>query len=569
MATPMLGKEGARIACGPDWAAVSCRTDNAGTKVGLEVALNPSFTRGVHRSDDGHADSAEGDLTAANLYTAVAYVGGLQPNTRYYWRVYAHDGAGNEVLGSGYLHSNTFVTDPDGSTTCEWKVGITSCIGTEQLGRNANEAKRTSIRLKNTIDLGLRKFLFIGDIVYPDQSAGNEFGLIRGPDPNVAPFADNAYYAWTKTGGGDESKERYATDQKTTLDGNLYAGQSGDVPSQWSFGHLAAAVPFQTITDDHDAGVNDNARWAHHAMSGEWWYDEGTMAKLDIGFQMWRSWWGDCNRYYVERDTQAGVARTFGAWNDLTPLHSDVGPEEYFCIDMPTGPGSGVRFLVIDARNQRDHSNVNRGGPDSETKRCLYYGASLPAAADSQEGWFRDKVQTLPTGWFIAVVSQIEFDGNHGWSEGGTGTDNDWGWKAFSYQRERLFDYIRDAGLANRAVLISGDTHSSTVTRYSDPNKKRNAPDLWEFMSGNFWNSGVDVVTGFSLRAEDSLWRPGEARGAVGHGGIPSIQRAGSTVLTVVEGGPGYMRVQQVEVYEGHGYSGPKGSQVVYERVYQ
>lgn len=522
MVAPVFGKEGARVSAGDTWIAVSARTDSNGAVLGIEVSCDSAFATILHSSSDGHADSSAGAITSSSLYISCAYVGGLTPDTEYYWRVYAEDSSGNRTTPQGELFSGKIRTLTNDSIKrySPFRLVMVGCQMGELSGLSKNAAIGASYIYDNVDKLAPNALLFLGDLVYPDEMTKTP-GLVRGTDPNITPFVDNSWYIISKQTNGDlndGSKERYATNLRTTWDGNLYQGGFK------SLAHLTAKYSMWSMWDDHDWGTNDSAKYS--VMSAN------SKLKIQYAYEIGGWWFHSLNKYRIKNDTYRGIQRVPPNFSDVASLSTTL-PETYWKQDIFTGPGTGARFVVLDCRSQRDLSS----DPDSASKYMI---------SPDQEAWFYEQVDTLPDNWFFVWCDPLQGDGNHGWRGPGVGWNDNW--KGYSYQFQRMMQYIRSAGIAHRTLRIASDTHAGMVIDYHDDGSGGTLP-IQEWCAAGFMNPSSMLSDGWSGKKGQPDITDGVVRAAVGYGGVPQAQWSFHHNCLTVDVAPREMKVAYWELH--------------------
>ena len=400
MATPTIQGDGCRLGgVQADTAAVVCRTDDQGVNLYLQLFSDAEFQNLL-------CESPSAGLDANNNYQATAYLSGLIPGQKYYWRVKVDDGLGNIAYGSVNAHNaGSFRTISNNPTP--HKIGINSgwCYANWR-----NSPGRLAAIFQNMCAAKLTHFMHVGDFYYPDLYATNMTNGYYHPESWCKVYPESMTYA-TVAG--------FRTDFMNTM--RLLTTFSNN--DNWVAKFLSSLI-FYPMWDDHDRAYNDISDIAN--LTGD-------------------------NALRAERAKQAGHECFMGLNKPLIDKEDgrtwthNVSDDCYFYIDVPP-----VRYIMLDVRDFRDLKTAT----DTSTKTML--GAT-------QKTWFENRVKDNEQK-FLVVISGVMFDGFHGWNE-----NEDDGWSGYSYERDWLLNIIWQYGKSHRTCLVSGDTHIGSVAKYCGP----------------------------------------------------------------------------------------------------
>lgn len=545
MTTPVLAREGARIGgVTTTDVAVACRSDGANATETLSIQIFIDAARTVAAPGITYTN---GTLNAGDGWQATAYATGLAPGKKYWWRVNILDAVGGSDNTDGVepLHAGSFRTIANNPVA--WKVGIGGCYYGWHIGFNANYARRLSNTFKNWLSLGLDAIFHIGDIYYPDNGGTNGTAA-RGTDPNTTSHVENSWFNQDgTTPANDGSLARFRTNFATTLDGNIEDGGvfgSGTTLIQpaYSLAHVMAAIPGYYMWDDHDRCYDD----CEDLDESEGALNAFLATKRDQGHQVGHECYMDLNKALVDQESGRDFDTDNRDWATPTP------PEEWFYVDKPP-----VRFVVLDCRSHRD----TQAKTDDSTKTML--GAT-------QKAWLKARIDdnTQP---FLAILSPVNGDGNHG---EGSSDPGPWdGWKGYSFERDEILDYVWNNGSPSRTVIISSDTHNGAILKYD---KHGTRMPIYEVQAGNgAWIGGHAYIRGLT---EELNVIGDEVPCASGNGAslelMVSEQAAGlgARMAGVVECKGNTMRVSLVEVDSadlGTPYYGKGANKKVWSRLYK
>jgi phosphodiesterase/alkaline phosphatase D-like protein len=185
-------------------------------------------------------------------------------------------------------------------------------------------------------------------------------------------------------------------------DPSLFRGAFDKVLTSPRQANLYRSTPIAYVWDDHDFGPDDS---------------DGTSITKEAALQAYQQ----CVPHY--------------------PLNRIDG--EVRAIQQAFTVGR-VRFLMLDSRSERTPEDV-LDGPD---KTML---------GKSQLEWLRGELRNAEQRYpLIILVNPVSWITKN--SEG----KND-GWAPYSHERTLVADMIREAGLANRLVMLSGDGHMAAI----------------------------------------------------------------------------------------------------------
>jgi|GEM_PF-4867729 len=497
MTTPTLQREGCRVGgLLTDRAAIVGRIDQAGG-FGFNLYLDEAMTvaaPGVTYTD--------GTPAAGNNFQATAYATGLQENTRHYWEAIASDSAGdprsgNQVAGTGLLNTGSFKTLA--TSIVPWKVGMTGCFYGAQAGLNDTRAQDTANSNQSISKYELDALFIIGDVFYADA------GGSRGDDPDVTPYTANSWYAQvTNPATDDSSLARFRTNFITTMDAVAHMTVTG---FNNTVGHVCAKYPTYYMWDDHDRAYND----CSDLDASEGAKQTGEVNKITRGHQVCHECFMDLNKEFVDQESDRDFA--------TDALGEDTEPEEWYFVDRPP-----CRFIVLEGRSFRSL----KATADTATKTML--GAT-------QKAWLKARIDDNPQKYLV-IVSPLMLDGDHGVWNVSYMLDN---WKACSFERDEILDYIWDNGDPARTVILSADTHIGAVLRYDDSGKRQ---PIYEVSASNQWpKAGHGWLTG----VHDTKVRDGETPSASNTGGKLILCRVDEMNMIVVEADANKMTVKLVE----------------------
>ncbi len=181
-----------------------------------------------------------------------------------------------------------------------------------------------------------------------------------------------------------------------------------------------ATVPQLAIWDDHDFGLNDGNR---------------TFPAKEKSLAVFREYWAN-PRYGIPGTPRASqTPGVFFRWS--------IG---------------NVDFFFLDARTYRDPNNF----PDFRGKTHL---------GVRQKAWLKTALRKSHAVFKVLVAPGA-------WTEGkGPGGDS---WASFLYERNEIFDFIRDEGVTG-VFLLAGDAHRPQINVI--PWSERGGYDLYEVIS--------------------------------------------------------------------------------------
>ena len=430
MATPVFGPEGVRLSCTQTKAAFIARA-TGGSSMIARVWADSNRKRLIAQSDAV-------TLTAPTYYFGYCEVSGLLPGRRYWYDIYADDGAGNSAVTSGVHEAGSFKTIPsDGHTPVRLAI-----MGCNPIAPNYSPAKSEYIhQIAASIRQQKVDFCFSpGDNVYRDLYANAGSGyLVNGTwiNANTTP---------------DWSVDALLTNYVTSYG---FLAAEGLPPD---FAAFYANTPTLWIPDDHDRAYNDCDDRVNDTSNASKWAS-GLIAT---------------QRFCVNLNKQT-IEQNGGTYTPETT-------QEMYCYQDI----GDVRVVFTDARTFR----TNRDAADGPDKSIL---------GPVQKAWWKAAISANPKK-FLLWISPGMLDGLHDWTD--PDDIDDWldtgttsisaildSYPNFRTEQQELIDFLFSAanpvGIERTAVLCS-DTHFAGVSRFT-----RNGKYLYEVDAGNgFWVDG-------------------------------------------------------------------------------
>lgn len=302
-----------------------------------------------------------GQTLKVDDYTGIAQLTGLQPGTKYFYTL--------EIAGEPLSDVSSFLTFPEKSET-----------GIQRVAFGGGAFYNPDLEHIWTVIANQKPSLFIGmgDNVYIDH-----------PElPEVQKFC---YY------------QRESSPQ---------------------FRQMLVSVPYYSVWDDHDFGVNDSYGGPEKFLP-EWKPDVLKIYKENT-----------LNPYYAGGKEQPGI------WYDFS-----VGDVDFFMLD--------TRYYRTPSTNE----NPNMLG-------------------ESQMNWLKDKLKKSGATFKVIVSSVPWADGAKDSMEGRFDT-----WRGYPDERTEIFDFLSQNKI-NGLILLSADRHRHDVWKHERPNDYA----LYEFTSSRLTN---------------------------------------------------------------------------------
>lgn len=446
--------------------ALACRGNSDASGLAVQLAYDPAFAVRVPGTyTDGSATSS------TNFHNTAYFKGRIEPNRRVYWRA-VMNGVGGPITSTEALWAGSFRAPPRKDSPRTWQIGVIGC--THLNGNASNDTHRyRAILTRRMADLSPDGIMHIGDTMYVES--GTDIGTPGSYTPGD--WFRLSESNLTSTGSLAIARTNHATN----LADSARRGQG------YSMAHLMSARPTWFARDDHELASIARPP-IPNVVAGTW-----QRAAVDYLWPVMHEYYASLNKPLV----------------DQTHVYTrdPSAPAEYFRFDMYP-----VRFLMLAPRDYHDIDTI-----DNAAKDLTYV---LGAAGTT---WFEDQISTfaalsvkeMP---FLCVVSPIDWDGDHGYRTGSSVVGDNW--KRSSYARQQLMNEIWDAGIANRAFTVTGDTHNRSVCYYQ---RQPNLPKLWAFCASHgIGNTGHDQTSGWGGRPLGT-----DPQAPVGWGGVP-VHNVGS-----------------------------------------
>lgn len=448
--------------------SVITRANSDTTSVQVQLSLLSDFSyliSGTYTS---------GITDATNNYQNVAtFLGEIPENSVVYWRVVLN-GTGGPLTGSGARQSGFFISPPSKNSPRSWSMISIGCTHLQRLS-SASTAQPYRAKLLRSLrqftDSGI---IHLGDTIYIESGT------------NTSPFVPLQVGEWRSidsTNATTATLDDWRTDHLTNMAHQRILGLG------YSLSDLMSEVPVYFIRDDHDVASAVNPVFGSETPGS--WQEAARM----LGMQVLREFWYDLNKPLIEQESGRSYIRQ---WDT---------PEDWHQVDIYP-----VRFLFIDARSYHLF-----GKTDNSSKTLI------DVLGSDQESWFKNRIDDFAESKrgdtpFLVIVSPIDLDGNHGYRQDGSlAPDN---FQLSSFPMNEMLNYIWDAGIADRVVFLTGDTHSTAVSRFDSP---RGHPSIYDFcLSHAVGTSGHDQVTGWGGRLLGF-----DSSGPAPIGGIPVLNISG------------------------------------------
>jgi phosphodiesterase/alkaline phosphatase D-like protein/glycerophosphoryl diester phosphodiesterase len=390
---------------------------NEETLVNVEFSLSPDF--------DSVQSGESADAAAGTEFTAQVKLEGLNPGTRYYYRVSFPDGI---IAPTG-----TFMTAPDPA-----EPKLASLIWGGDLGgqQYCRQVGRGYDIYATMLDLSPDFFIANGDMIYADGACPAE-----GPDGD---------------GGWENIPGSFPGISEPAVDWTDAAGVTQVYRDHWRYNkndphvqEFHKNIPMYVQWDDHEV-IND--------FGAEW------------------DFWN------LDNQDRAGFPNLVGAGRDalfdFNPI--DRNQSDTNQIYRSFNWGEFLDLFIMDARSYRSPNHV---GDTEENAKTLLGSEQLQwlkeGLANSQALW---KVVSADVPMSIATGSNAAVFGRDGWANG---TPSDFSAETgFERELTDLLSFLDENDVQN-VVFVTTDVHWATNISYeTDPNGDGDMLVLHEFVSG-------------------------------------------------------------------------------------
>ncbi len=388
-------------------------------------------------------------VTHESDYTGQVMLTGLQPSTRYYYRVWlTAEPAGNQPEQPATTQGS-FTTAPDGESSEPVAFVFGGDLGGQGLCRHHEKGYAIFTQMA-----ALKPDFFVanGDMIYADDGCPPERPLGAGANGSPLPI-------WKNIPGrfpGVLSPTVNWTDlnQLRRVYRRHWQYNRADLAVQHFFQH----VPMYAQWDDHEVLNDFGARWTYWAQT----------ARERIGYP---------NLVTIGRET-------FFLYSPMA-RH----PDEFQRIYRAFQWGQQLDLFLLDARSYRSRNDL----PDTQTHQKTLLGSAQLAwlkqqLQDSQATWkivSSDVPLSVPTG------SQVHIVGRDGWANGNS-PDFSAQTDQTGFERE-LLDLLHflDETNVNNIVFITTDVHFAAQVRYAlDANEDGDLLIFHELITGPL-NAGM------------------------------------------------------------------------------
>ena len=268
--------------------------------------------------------------------------------------------------------------------------------------------------------------------VPPSLPSAGESMALGSPGPNMTRLVVGSCAKQTKEHPFWAPIMATKADGLLLLGDNVYGDGSADAPSGPSLPELRKAyrtlgekpayqaarqaMPFYTVWDDHDFGLNDQG---------------GTFAHKEMAKAIFLDFWGappdDVRR------TRPGIHRSW------TLDHQ-----------VPGGEARTVQLIALDTRSFRDDLRTGIFG----RHYLPHTDSSTTMLGEAQWAWLEETLAE-PADVRILMSSIQLFDRSHVWER----------WDTMPHERARLMGLLQASG---RVVIVSGDRHLGGIYREGD-----------------------------------------------------------------------------------------------------
>jgi len=434
----------------------------------------------------------------ANDNTSWLLLEGLQPETRYYYRVVVKgsiaDGPPHgtfRTLPSAAAKRNS-QTNPRGLFNFAFEFGCGNYQPPGTKGAVHLPVYETLLK-QHRADLDFA--ILNGDWLYEERrefSAGQwrtDLGIDEADTPNLVRTAPNIVGCWENyklylrrcnalASWHRNMPSFFTYDDHEIVDDSAGAGSIGARPRRGVFRDIAVQawydflgwsnpvpnrreIHFGTATLKAGSNVLTDLRADFRGLDSE------TAAELHIH-------WGGPNAGRAEKefDTEngnpnAGVYRIAHVIDEhrleIEPSasHDSVTSYSIGCRSYFKMPIANCDFVFLDTRGHRQLP----GESDPRKHHTSLLG-------EAQKGWLK-RVMTESTADCFFVISSVNFMIPHV-ADAGTPTEQEDSWTGYVAERDEMIDFFQ--GLNKKVLLLTGDLHNSFVVKISD--------NLWEFASG-------------------------------------------------------------------------------------
>jgi phosphodiesterase/alkaline phosphatase D-like protein/glycerophosphoryl diester phosphodiesterase len=399
------------------------------TRTNQESQANVEFSTDPDLTTDAFAGSA--NATAANDFTAQVKLDGLNPGTRYYYRVSFPKGTMSQI--------GTFMTAPDSSIAQTVSLIWAGDLGNQNYCRQMGKGYDIYTAM---LELSPDFFIANGDMIYADATCSAE-----GPDG---------------PGGWENIPDNFPSIADSSVDWMDTDSVNGVYRDHWRYNRndphvqeFHKNIPMYVQWDDHDVIDDFGAEW-------DFW-------NLD-----------NQDRQGFPNIVEAGRNALF----DYNPI--DKNQDDPNQIFRSFNWGQYLDLFITDARSYRSQNHLE---DTSENKKTLLGPEQLDwlkqSLTESDALW---KVVSANVPGSIPTGSNAAVFGRDGWANG---TDQNFS-EQTGFERELadLLSFLDDKDVQN-LVFVTTDAHWATNISYEiDANGDDDTLIFHEFVSGPL-NAGL------------------------------------------------------------------------------